>query len=116
MTWVPVTSEGIRSGVNWMRLNDSFSTDARVETIMVLASPGTPTSRQCPRARTLCSNSSMTSSWPMMTLWISPSSELLALARFSMIRSSAACRPEGSWLMAFSTERTPLLNAKTGHR
>ena len=44
-------SEGIRSGVNWMRLNCSDSASASVRISSVLASPGTPTSRQCPRAK-----------------------------------------------------------------
>ena len=49
MTSVPVMSAGIRSGVNWMRLNDRFSVRASVLIISVLARPGTPSSRQCPR-------------------------------------------------------------------
>ena len=49
MTSVPVMSAGIRSGVNWMRLNDRFSVRASVLIISVLARPGTPSSRQWPR-------------------------------------------------------------------
>ncbi len=45
MISVPVMSEGIRSGVNWMRLNLSRSERARLDTSSVLARPGTPTSR-----------------------------------------------------------------------
>jgi len=45
MISVPVMSEGMRSGVNWMRENLSSSAWATVETIRVLASPGTPSSR-----------------------------------------------------------------------
>ena len=41
---VPVMSPGIRSGVNWMRLNERSSASATVWTISVLASPGTPIS------------------------------------------------------------------------
>ena len=48
---VPVMSDGIRSGVNWMRLNLRSSTWASVEIRRVLASPGTPTRRQCPSAK-----------------------------------------------------------------
>ena len=40
MISVPVMSAGIRSGVNWMRLNDRFSARARVLIISVLARPG----------------------------------------------------------------------------
>ncbi len=39
---VPVMSVGIRSGVNWMRLNDSPSALASVRTSSVLAVPGRP--------------------------------------------------------------------------
>jgi len=55
ITLVPVMSEGIRSGVNWIRLNDNVMIWASVETMRVFASPGTPTSRQCPRERTAAS-------------------------------------------------------------
>ncbi len=49
---MPVTSPGIRSGVNWMRLKRTSIARARVETSSVLASPGTPCTRQWPRANT----------------------------------------------------------------
>ncbi len=50
ITSVPVMSAGIRSGVNWMRLKSSDSASASVRISSVLARPGTPTSRQWPRA------------------------------------------------------------------
>ena len=40
MTSVPVMSDGIRSGVNWMRLKVRSSASARVQIISVLARPG----------------------------------------------------------------------------
>ena len=67
MISVPVMSAGIRSGVNWMRLNDRFSVRASVLIISVFASPGTPSSRQWPRANRQISSSSITSSWPTIT-------------------------------------------------
>ena len=67
MTSVPVTSAGIRSGVNWTRLNDSPRQSASDRTMSVLARPGTPTSKQCPPASTQVSNSSTTVCWPTMT-------------------------------------------------
>ncbi len=67
MTSVPVMSEGIRSGVNWMRLNSSDSASASVRIISVLARPGTPTSRQCPWANMATSSSSITCCWPTIT-------------------------------------------------
>ena len=51
MISVPVMSLGIRSGVNWMRVNFMCRAWARVETVSVLASPGTPIVRQWPRAK-----------------------------------------------------------------
>jgi hypothetical protein len=80
MISVPVMSAGIKSGVNWMRLNDRFSERAKVLIISVLANPGTPSSRQWPRLNSEISNSSMTLSWPTIT-WES----------CSMIRSRACC-------------------------
>jgi hypothetical protein len=44
-------SDGMRSGVNWMRWNDRLSVSASVEMSSVLARPGTPTNRQWPRAK-----------------------------------------------------------------
>ncbi len=40
---MPVMSEGMRSGVNWMRLNWSDMASASERTRSVLARPGTPT-------------------------------------------------------------------------
>ena len=45
---VPVMSIGIRSGVNWMRLNFSDIVSASLLTSSVLARPGTPISRRVP--------------------------------------------------------------------
>ncbi len=42
MMSMPVMSDGIRSGVNWMRRNSRSSVRARVRAIRVLPSPGTP--------------------------------------------------------------------------
>ena len=66
-TFVPVMSEGIRSGVNWIRLNWMSRMRASVLTINVLASPGTPTSRQWPRVKTAANICSITSVWPTIT-------------------------------------------------
>ncbi len=46
---VPVISEGMRSGVNCTRLKLRSNASPRLRTINVLANPGTPNSRQCPR-------------------------------------------------------------------
>ena len=59
MMSVPVMSDGIRSGVNWMRLNFRSSTRASVWISSVLASPGTPTIRLLPPTNSVSSTCSM---------------------------------------------------------
>ena len=68
---MPVMSEGIMSGVNWMRRNERLRIFATVLTSKVFASPGTPTSSTWPRANRPVRSCSTTSSWPTMTLAIS---------------------------------------------
>ena len=65
---MPVMSEGIRSGVNWMRLKPTSRILASELTINVLARPGTPTSRTWPRVKMAARICSMTSRWPTTTL------------------------------------------------
>ena len=80
MTSVPVMSLGMRSGVNWIRLNWSERVCATVETSSVLARPGTPTSRPCPRVNRHMNSCSMTSSWPttiLATWFLSPAAAWL---------------------------------------
>ena len=48
MMFVPMMSAGIRSGVNWMRLNFRSSTCASVRTRSVLPRPGTPFEQRVP--------------------------------------------------------------------
>jgi len=64
---VPVMSDGMRSGVNWMRRKVRSSASPRLMMSRVLARPGTPVMRQCPPAKNDKSTCSTTSSWPMMT-------------------------------------------------
>lgn len=61
MTSVPVMSEGIKSGVNCTRLNESWSALASVEMSSVFASPGTPTSSAWLRVKIEMRISSITS-------------------------------------------------------
>ncbi len=65
---VPVMSEGMRSGVNWMRWKLRSKTSATVFTSSVLARPGAPVIRQWPPASRVMSIWSTTSCWPTMTL------------------------------------------------
>src|SRR5579864_411475 len=67
-TLVPVMSEGIRSGVNWMRLKPTSRIFAIELTRRVLASPGTPTKSAWPRVKMAARISSTTSRWPITTL------------------------------------------------
>ena len=92
-------SDGIRSGVNWMRLFSSPSTAPSVSTRIVLARPGTPISSAWPPDKSVMSASSMTRSWPKMieavvsrTFWI--------LAPTSSMRSTSWVSVEASVVMA----------------
>ena len=78
---VPVMSDGIMSGVNWIRRNDRLRIFATVLTSSVLARPGTPTSRTWPRAKRPVRSCSTTSSWPMITLAISARIALVLLGQ-----------------------------------
>src|SRR5258706_1225464 len=60
-------SAGTRSGVNWIRAKLPPTTVARVSTASVLATPGTPSSRQWPRDSTATSIRSIIRSWPTIT-------------------------------------------------
>ncbi len=64
---MPVTSLGIRSGVNWIRLNLRCVASASELIKSVLASPGTPSSRAWPRAKMATNTCSITSLWPTIT-------------------------------------------------
>ena len=50
-TDVPVMSVGMRSGVNWMRWNDSPRSLASIRTRVVLPTPGTSSIRTCEPVR-----------------------------------------------------------------
>ena len=66
-TVVPVMSDGMRSGVNCTRLKPTSRICAMLDTMSVFASPGTPTSKQCPRVKIAARICSTTSFCPMMT-------------------------------------------------
>ena len=68
MMSVPVMSDGIRSGVNWMRVNFRSTTRASVWISSVLARPGTPTIRLLPPTNSDSSTWLMVSSCPTMIL------------------------------------------------
>ena len=66
-------SEGIKSGVNWMRLKLRPRAWAMVFTRRVLARPGTPTNSTWPPAKIAVVTSLITCSCPTITLPISAS-------------------------------------------
>jgi hypothetical protein len=57
----PVTSDGIKSGVNWIRVKPMLVTCAKARAISVLARPGKSSSRTCPSASIPSSTSSSAS-------------------------------------------------------
>src|SRR3972149_3650543 len=68
---VPIKSAGTRSGVNWMRLNSPPIASASVLMAIVFASPGTPSTRMCPRASSATTNRSNRWSCPTITFFTS---------------------------------------------
>src|SRR5262249_39873386 len=63
----PVTSEGSRSGVNWMRCSRPSMDAARARASMVLPTPGTSSMSRCPSANRQVRASSTTSRLPRIT-------------------------------------------------
>ena len=63
----PVTSEGSRSGVNWMRANEPSRLRASALASIVLPMPGTSSISTCPSTSSVTSSSSVASALPTMT-------------------------------------------------
>ena len=66
-TDTPVTSDGKRSGVNWMRFQVSSTVAAMARAREVFPVPGTSSMSRCPSARRQMTACLMTSSLPWMT-------------------------------------------------
>src|SRR4051794_24721365 len=86
-------SLGMRSGVNWIRVNSSASERASDCTIRVFASPGTPSRMQWPRAKTAIRSCSTTSSCP--TIWLAICARI---ASWAVRNSSNSARSTSSVL------------------
>src|SRR5262245_9807672 len=103
--FVPVMSAGIRSGVNWIRLNEQSMTSAIVRTSIVLPRPGTPSSSTWLFASRPVMVCRISSRWPTMTF---PTSRSIAAAR-SANASGARCGAADSGVdvlaMAASVDR-----------
>ena len=65
---VPIRSAGSRSGVNWMRLNLQWIAAASALMAVVLARPGTPSSKTCPPVRSAIKSRESITSWPIRAL------------------------------------------------
>ena len=63
-TWVPRMSLGSRSGVHWMRTNEALTAQASVAAAVVLASPGTLSSRMWPSASSVTTSVVRSRGWP----------------------------------------------------
>ena len=74
----PVTSEGIRSGVNCRRLNSRSKAPATAFTSRVLATPGTPSRSTCPPTSSAATMPDSVPSWPTTTLLTSCRTALIA--------------------------------------
>src|SRR6266540_5175712 len=86
----PVTSDGSRSGVNWMRCQVPAMEAAKARASEVLPTPGTSSTRMCPSASRQVRASATTSGLPRITC------SMLACSRASrLVRSSGAERYEG---------------------
>src|SRR5262245_44136861 len=101
---VPVMSDGIRSGVNWIRLNSRSRMSASVLISSVLASPGTPVMRQWPPVNSAISTCSTTSSWPTMTLRSSARMRSRPSATFSALTVATWSKGECSAFESMKSE------------
>ena len=81
-------SEGIRSGVNWIRLYSKSSDSAKLEMRRVLANPGTPTSNAWFLVKIAMRTCSMTSSCPIITFLSSLLTRSAELCIFSTVELS----------------------------
>src|ERR1700722_10109221 len=95
-TMVPTTSLGRRSGVNWMRSNWTPRALPKDFTSNVLASPGMPSRRTWPPARSATRSRSTAASWPMTALPISSRSFLDQAGPEDMLKRRVL-REDGCW-------------------
>src|SRR5690554_3089783 len=107
---VPVTSAGIRSGVNWIREYSRPVTLASVLTRRVLPRPGAPSISAWPPLISAIRSCSMASSWPTTTEAISR----LVAARSP--RSDSRVATSSVVGLCSSTSSSPLPSASTSCR
>src|SRR2546421_1075297 len=85
-TFTPVTSDGSRSGVNWMRENDASSERASTFASIVLPTPGKSSMIRCPSLTRQRTQS-----------WSASSGACTTEARFSTIRLIVSAPPASAW-------------------
>jgi hypothetical protein len=135
-TETPVTSEGNRSGVNWMRRTVQSIDRARALLSMVLPTPGTSSRSRCPSASITTSAVLITSLFPSITrstlartLWVirasvsrSAPSEVLSVTLClsvccPLVVLPGDCVKSTVWVLPrrqFPTVHTTLLHHPTG--
>src|SRR6478736_4406114 len=101
---VPMMSAGTRSGVNWIRLNSPPIDAASVLMAIVLARPGTPSTRRWPRARRATASRSSNTSWPTMTFLTSYSTR--SMGRLVGFGCWSTCPPVRSSVLGQSRGAT----------
>src|SRR2546421_3239370 len=90
-TMLPVTSDGMRSGVNWTLRNSIARACPSAFTISVLATPGTPSRMTWPRTSRAARIPKTAGSWPFTAL--ATSALTAANARFGSPMSRPPLRP-----------------------
>src|SRR4051812_32011990 len=86
----PMTSEGSRSGVNWIRRNEQSILAARARASRVLPTPGTSSISTCPSASRATTASLITSALPRTTR------PTLSRSRFERLSRSSRVEDAGS--------------------
>jgi hypothetical protein len=99
-TLTPVTSLGIRSGVNCTRPNAAPIAPASARTRSVFAVPGTPSSSAWPRASTVTSASSTTRSCPTTAVATAARTRPRRSARRSASAGAAGASASGAGIGA----------------
>src|SRR5262245_13495191 len=115
----PMMSEGMRSGVNWIRLNDRPSAVFTERTSRVLPRPGTPSRSTCPPAKNAANTLRSTARWPTITRWTCRSMASNRSRNAAMRCMSALAAPADSLIRSQPPLWRPVLERLSileGHR
>src|ERR671912_256222 len=105
-TLTPVTSEGSRSGVNWMRRTEQSIERARALASIVLPTPGTSSMSRCPSASRATRARRTTSVLPSMTRSMLARILSKEEATSSMPPVSGRVVATAGWLLSWGAEHT----------